>query len=208
MIRAMIGAMVGTMVGAAVWVGVGLLGYEIGFIAWGIGLAAGMGATIGAGDQDTAFNGVFAALIAILGIVGAKYITVAMLIDAEANDIVMNLGMEIDDNMMIEREADAIVEAKGPNAEDAYDESQPHGFDGDVWTAAEKQWQGRTAEEQYRLQEEARAEMEEFRALFADSVGEAGRWEAFKSSFGAYDALWFFLAAATAFKVGSGAADD
>lgn len=66
---------IGAAVGAAVWVVVvNFTGYEIGWIAWGLGFAAGAGMAFGHEDNDGTMAGIIAGAISILGIVGAKFV--------------------------------------------------------------------------------------------------------------------------------------
>jgi len=65
---------IGAAIGAAVWVGVVVVtDYEIGWIAWGLGAAAGAGMAMGHEDDDGTMAGIIAAGISILGIVAAKF---------------------------------------------------------------------------------------------------------------------------------------
>ena len=70
--KMLVGAVVGGLVGVAVWIGVGLAGYEVGWIAWGIGALAGIGTRI-FNDKDTAMGALSAALIAAGLVVLGKY---------------------------------------------------------------------------------------------------------------------------------------
>ena len=207
-VGAVVGALVATAIGMVVWVGVGMAGYEVGFIAWGIGFAAGLGATVGAGQDDTALNGVLAALIAVLGIVGAKYITISMAVDRELSGVAAELDFTIGESEMIGREVDAILEAEGKDSSEVYDESFENGYPDKYWSRAKEAWMARSAEERQAKTEQLQAEMEQFQEMMANSIGDSAKSTAFKESFGPFDALWFFLAAATAFRVGSGAQDS
>ncbi len=65
---------IGAALGAVLWVVVVMItGYEIGWIAWGLGFAAGAGMAIGHEDDDGTTAGIVAAGISILGILGAKF---------------------------------------------------------------------------------------------------------------------------------------
>jgi hypothetical protein len=62
----------GALVGAAIWCGIAIVTeYEIGWIAWGLGALAGVGMLKGYGSESVR-AGLVAALIAVVGIVGAK----------------------------------------------------------------------------------------------------------------------------------------
>lgn len=63
---------VGALVGALIWVGIAIgVGYELGWIAWGIGVLAGFGMLKGYGEANTRC-GVVAAGMAFAGVVAAK----------------------------------------------------------------------------------------------------------------------------------------
>ena len=72
----------GAGIGGALWVAIGhFSGYEIGFVAWGVGLAAGIGALSGAHGKGSAQGGVIAAVLALLSIVIAKYIIIELAVN-------------------------------------------------------------------------------------------------------------------------------
>lgn len=63
-----------TLVGTAVWIGIAIgIHLEIGWVAWGIGILAGLGMRFGYGKEDDV-AGITAAFISVLGIVAAKWI--------------------------------------------------------------------------------------------------------------------------------------
>ena len=64
---------IGALLGAGVWVGIAIAtGYEIGWIAWGLGAAAGVGMAVGHEDDDGTTAGLIAAAMSIVGILAAK----------------------------------------------------------------------------------------------------------------------------------------
>lgn len=67
-----IGAVVGGLLGVALWVGVGIAGYEVGWIAWGIGVVAGFGTRM-FNRTDTSLGGLSAAVIAGLMVLLGKF---------------------------------------------------------------------------------------------------------------------------------------
>lgn len=74
----------------------------------------------------------------------------------------------------------------------------------DVWEEARVRWTKLGAQEQQRQIDERKKQM----AAGMKEVAAMLRREGFKSSFSPFDLLWFFLATATAFKIGSGMASD
>jgi hypothetical protein len=64
---------IGAMIGAGVWLGIIIAtGYEIGYVAWGLGGAAGVGMAAGHEDDDGTTAGIIASCMALLGIFAAK----------------------------------------------------------------------------------------------------------------------------------------
>lgn len=64
---------IGAMIGAGVWLAIIVFtGYEIGYVAWGLGGAAGVGMAAGHEDDDGTTAGIIAACMAIVGIFAAK----------------------------------------------------------------------------------------------------------------------------------------
>lgn len=63
----------GALIGAVAWVVIAIFtGYEIGWIAWGLGALAGLGMAVGHEDQDGTMAGIIAAAMAVVGILAAK----------------------------------------------------------------------------------------------------------------------------------------
>lgn len=63
----------GALLGAILWTVIALVsGYEIGWIAWGLGFAAGVGMLMGYRDGDDTISGLTAAGMALVGILAAK----------------------------------------------------------------------------------------------------------------------------------------
>jgi hypothetical protein len=64
---------IGAMIGAGVWLAIVVFtGYEIGYVAWGLGAAAGVGMAAGHEDDDGTKAGIIASCMAIVGIFAAK----------------------------------------------------------------------------------------------------------------------------------------
>ncbi|MBN4052614.1 hypothetical protein JYT82_00715, partial [bacterium AH-315-K20] len=68
---------VAAVIGAAIWAAVAYYAhFEIGWIAWIIGAMVGGAVFATAGDQAGMMTGVGAAVIAIAGVVGGKYVSI------------------------------------------------------------------------------------------------------------------------------------
>jgi len=118
---------VGALIGAGVWCAVTVAtNYEIGYIAWGLGILAGLGMLLGyrrAGPKA----GAVAACIAVIGIIAAKIMIVAYFVGAE---IKTNVSAAISDNPHVHRLAEHHTERAArrqglsysdPAREDLYD---------------------------------------------------------------------------------------
>ena len=216
----LVGGLIGGLIGAAIWVAIGYFAKaEVGYVAWGIGLLVGLGVRFAAAsdDQDPSpAQGILAAVLALVTILGAKYVVVELLVnDAMATEMTA-LDVQFDENDMIVGYADEIVAAKSEAGEQL---QWPEGKDVDVaeaesdyppgiWPQAEEKWNALSEEEQKAKIEQ---ESEALRAL-ADALGDAfageATKEAFMDSFTPFDLLWFGLALYTAFSVGYGNEDD
>lgn len=78
--KASIGAIFGGLIGALVWGGIAYLtGYEVGYIAAGVGALVGFFSMVFGGSGVT--NGMLCAAIALLAIIGGKFLAFGMMID-------------------------------------------------------------------------------------------------------------------------------
>lgn len=204
---------VGGLIGAAVWAGISYAtNFEIGWIAWGIGFVVGFCVRAVAGENEEGFApGLTAAVIAIGAVLLGKYAAVSLLVanmgtgnfevQFEAKDMIVQFA----DDIVREREAKGqkVVFPSGKTLDTATDEPD---YPPDIWRQASAKWQATPAGEQAK---QLAAKSEETRQLMAAVPG-ALRQAGFMASFGIFDALWFFLAAATAYKLGHGniASDD
>jgi hypothetical protein len=75
--KAMIAAVAGGIVGALVWGAISCFtGYEVGYVAWGIGALVGFLSAAVGGEGFT--NGLFCAVITILALMGGKVMAVKL----------------------------------------------------------------------------------------------------------------------------------
>ncbi|MDX1682875.1 MAG: hypothetical protein R3336_07140 [Phycisphaeraceae bacterium] len=223
MAKSIIFAVVAGLAGALGW---GMItyftNYEIGLIAWGIGLLVGFAAMLGAGDSANQMTGGMAALIAIVSIVGGKYLAVEMLVDNAFSeevdrDAIVEEHMNAldDDEYLISFIADEVAAEKAaagesldwPGGEMPEDPSGAADYPEDVWAQAQQQWDAMTAEEQEAFREETKLQVvrnvDEAIAAFQGAAVSEG----FAESFSIYDLLFFALGAFSAFKIGAGDLD-
>ncbi len=184
---AVVGGVIGGLVGACVWAGVEFTtGYQVGWIAWGIGALAGIGVQLGGRGAGGAAGGLTAAGAAIVSVLVAKAMVSTLIsrhigpehlaIAEIANEVTLRYVVE-GYEVQVDESARTPVEY----------------YPAEIWADAERAWN--------RLQPDQReALMREMAAMGS----EFNRRQLLKS-FSPYDILWFLLAMATAFKLGSAA---
>lgn len=214
--RWLIGGLIGGLVGAAVWVAIGYYANaEVGYVAWGIGLLVGLGVRFAAasdGEEPSPVQGVLAAGIALVAILGAKYLVVDLLVNDVLDGDMALMADDVGANDMIVTYADVIVDEKveagealkwpeGKSVEVAEAESDyPPG----IWRQAEQRWNALGEEEQQAKIEQRKKELSEFGELLGDAFAREAKKQAFFASFTPFDLLWFGLALFTAFSVANG----
>lgn len=212
LLKCAIAGAIGGAVGAGVWAVISYFAHaEVGWIAWGIGFVVGVFVRIAAGEAfEGPLPGVVAAGIAILAVLAGKFAAAHMA--ASAIDL-SQVSMDVTDEQMIVSIADEIIherEAKGQKVvllggKTLDDATTQADYPPAIWKEASQKWTklGATKQQEQKTVREAkmRQALQAFRQV--------AEREAFAASFSAFDALWFFLAAATAFKIGHGnIADD
>lgn len=205
MLRALLGAALGGLLGAALWAAVAyFFHYEIGWIAWGVGVAAGFGAAK-FGDQLDGVTGAAAAGIAVLSIFVGKLATVHLMVDDSLAQITAE---NISDELAISYIADEVAVAyreegleldwpKGVDPELAEEKSD---YPRDVWKDAEAAWKDCTPQERKDFKGEISSNIKAGAVMFRDEAVLAG----FKDSFGVFDVLFVLLAIGSAYKLGRG----
>lgn len=202
---------VGGLIGAAIWALISYAtNYEIGWIAWAIGGLVGVCVRFAAGeDNEGVLPGVGAATIAIGSVLLGKFLAIHFLVSSLVSS---NAMPPIAPNDMIVKLADEIVRAreakgqkvvfpKGMHVDLAESEAD---YPRDIWQQAAKKWAAMPPPEQQATMKAEEAHRAEFLAVMQSKV----RQDGFMASFGVFDLLWFFLAAATAFRLGSGAVSE
>lgn len=209
---ALIGAVIAGLVGAAVWAALAYYAnVEIGWIAWGIGAAAGFGAAVGAKGDADAMTGGIAVLAAVGGILLGKFGAVHFAVEKELQSAELTTAMQVTDEDMIVTYADQVVDewvaanktVKWPEGMDKENASAEVDYPKAIWAEGKKRWNALDAD----AQAAARREQEEFRKSMVAYITSQAKSEGFKSTFSAFDILWFVLAVASAFAIGRGGGD-
>lgn len=199
---------IGGAVAAGIWTAIAYsTGYEIGWIAWFVGVVVGFCVRVAAGEEEGYAPGLTAVAIAVLALVIGKYATVSLLVDRELGAKIAEMPRVTADNFQLELCSEVAEEwtaAKkkmkwlpGKSAEVAQElQDYPQA----VRDEAKKRWDAKPAAEQQELIAARQEMMEEFTSSLAAGV----KTQVFKASFNGYDILFFILAIVSAFKVGSG----
>jgi len=211
--RALIfGSIVGAA-GAAVWAAIAYFAsLEIGWLAWGIGLAVGLACVKGAG-YGSRLIGMTAAIITILAILAGKYATIELHINNEFGDpeaMIQESIAALNDETLTSYVADEIIEnlAQGggnvewPAGVDPATASTKADYPAEIWSSAEEQWNALSPDEKQEFRETIEASIRVgFDVHFGELQGQV-RKQGFLQSFGLFDLIFFVLAVSTAFSVG------
>lgn len=210
-IRGVIGGTIGGVVGAAVWAGVVYFtGYEIGWIAWGLGALVGFlfarGCPVGG-----SMAGILAAGITIASIGLGKYTAVELTIQQELGteeEVIEEFMAEVsNDEFVISYLADEVIAERvdrgeviqWPEDADPETASAAADYPPAIWAEAAQIWEAMSPQDRevYRaeLAETVTANIQEFYGSIAGY--------GFLGSFGLMDLLFFGLAIVTAFQIAS-----
>ncbi len=204
------GAVAGGFVGMMIWfLIIKWTHYEIGWIAWGVGVLAGYGARV-TGSQPTPALGFITALCALAAIVGGQYLAtrsiVTEILDKGINEAYterLNYARE-----GVNAKSDDEIRAFLIRHGEADDDDKKAGR---LQVVRPEQIKEFRDTEQTTLQEfiAGKPSREEFGRNLRRIQETAGfRMLMFKESFGLMTLLWLFLGMGSAFKIASGASGD
>lgn len=206
-----VGGVVGGAIGAAIWTLVAYqTRYEIGWIAWGVGVLTGIGVAAGARGSVGPITGLVAAVISLAAVCGGRYAAISMLVDDFAGKITQNMHYTVD--MAIGETATTVVNEwkaagkklnwpEGMDPEDAALASEESEFPTEVWAEATKRWSARSDADRTRFIAAKDSELRSDVSARLSSIKERG----FVESIGLFDILFMLLAVASAYGVASGA---
>jgi hypothetical protein len=205
------------LLSAILWAGFSYAtGRELGWIAWGVGLLVGVAIRLAADDVGGWGPGIMAVAIALVSILCGKYLAVRFVVAGEFAGVQevlkdfdpefakVELGIEV----AAEYEAQKkkldwpkktrllTAETRGPQTASE--------FPAVVWKETNRRWEKLTPDEQGRRIAVAKKNVEQR----IDTMRRKALVRGFDLSFSVFDILWFLLAAATAFRIGSGVASE
>ncbi len=137
LIAAIVGGVVGGLVGAAVWGAVTYYsGWEIGWIAWGIGGLVGLGVHLGGRGHGGARLGAIAVVLALAAVLLGKYATVRIELSAFLTSGVVPQSIIADIIVAEREEAGRPVRMPRPDLAESLGEMYPP----DIWSEAVQRW--------------------------------------------------------------------
>lgn len=210
-IRGVVGGIIGGVIGAAVWAGVVYFtGYEIGWIAWGLGGLVGFLYARGC-HTGGVLAGILASIITIGSIGLGKYTVVELTIQQELGteqEAIETFLVKVqNDEFVISLMSDKLVderlsrgeELQWPEVTDPETAGPAEVYPPAIWTEATGTWEAMSLQdrETYRteLTETIKGRIQEFYGSIAGY--------GFIGSFGVMDLLFFGLAIVTAFQIAS-----
>lgn len=191
-----VGAVIGGVVGAALWTAISYFsGYELGIIAWLVGLACGFGMAVGSKREGGVPAGAIAAVVALISILGGKYAVAHYMSHHLAATVSLSVAeAEAFHEMEVETEMENAGAKLTPptGRQDVAPEATEE---------AKKRWRKMSDAQKEQYAKDAAAKMNTLVA----AVGGASSitWDMFKASFGALDLIFAALAVWYAFKLGS-----
>lgn len=179
-----------------------LTGYELGIVAWGVGLLTGLGARV-VGRDTSDFLGVVAGACALFAIVGGKYLYV----NSEVQKEIAGMANQAYETQM--ENARAALKIDATSDAEVRQFLASHGEKGETPTDAqikEFRERGLSKLKDFVAGKPSRAE---FTARVNKAMNKFGlRWLVLKNSVSLFTLLWVFLGVASAYKLATGASDD
>jgi hypothetical protein len=208
LVKSIVAGVIGGAIGAAVWAVIAYQAHvEIGWIAWGIGVLVGIAVRLGAGNDVGPMTGGIAAIIAAASVAGGKYAAVSAFVDDAAVEFGAMVANASDDEIFLVLVDDIAVEFANqgkpmtwPEGMDYDSAMELEEYPKEVVAEARARWD--RADEAWRDQfrEYARGKMKQG----SEQLAAALREEGFIASFGLLDVVFFLLAVASAYGIGSG----
>jgi hypothetical protein len=200
-IRGVAGAIVGGVLGMFLWYFlIKVTGYEIGWVAWGVGVIVGFAARLPS-KQGSQALGLICGGCALIAILGGQYFALLAIMDKE---ITKMAAKDYREEMQV---AQTAVNAKSPDEIRQFLASQNEKSPDQVSAADVKEFT-ETELPDYRAFVNGKPSREEYIANMKKVMATLiPKSVLFKESFGMLTLLWIFLGVGTAWKIGSGQND-
>ncbi|MBL4810317.1 MAG: hypothetical protein JKY43_09725 [Phycisphaerales bacterium] len=222
-----VGAIIGGAIGAAVWAAIShFTGYEIGYVAIGVGFICGIGAVIGSGGEGGAWSGTVAIVVTLLAIVTGKAIVNSIYVDnLQQLQAAVQAGVEDKTTLEEYSQEEAIMgiasdiawdrEEAGqkidwPNPEiNLYETLDLSDFPQDIIDQTNSKWDSMSTQQQTQYRQDQVDRFNEDAAAFSQMLTEEmASSTSVIDNLSPIDALWAFLALGAAWSVGSGRSED
>lgn len=210
-IRGVVGGIIGGVIGAAVWAGVVYFtGYEVGWIAWGLGALVGFLYARGC-HAGGVLAGILASIITIGSIGLGKYTVVELTIQQEIGteeEAIETFMVKIqNDEFVISLMTDELIDARlsrgeeiaWPTEVDPETAGPSEVYPPVIWAEAKSTWETMSPLDRETYRAELAATITVEIQEFYGSIAGYG----FIGSFGVMDLLFFGLAIVTAFQIAS-----
>ena len=196
----MVAGLAAAILGAAIWAGIVIgTGYEVGYVAWGIGILVGLGVTL-SGSERGKVIGFSAGGLAMMGLIFAKlFIIQWSAVPQFKSEILADSQLQwalVYDQMIVNNEFSQDVIAQI----DAIPEDQP-------WPQPlQEKIELAVAS---KIDAMSQPDKEKFAEDYANTIlSQYSYSDQIKDSLSVYDALWFFLAIGTAYRMAAGENHD
>jgi hypothetical protein len=200
-VKGLLGAVVGAVVGMLIWFFlIKATGYEIGWVAWGVGALTGVGARV-VGADGCFRLGLVAGVLAFLAIVGGQYLALRSL-----------TMKEFDKLAAVAYQADAEtakqIAAANSDAEIKATYAKQNGVAASE--VNQNDWEEFQKTELPKLKDIASGKTSETDYIrnFHKQISFGMEFEMLKESVGLFTLLWIFLGVGSAYKLASGSSDN
>ncbi len=203
--KGVIAGVVAGTAGAFAWAIIAAVtGFEIGWLAWGIGAA--VGAAVAWGSKGSPSFGVIAAVISILAILGGKYISLEMVLAKEMEKADQKIGQLVESEEYLicwltvpivreyEQENKPI---SWPNGVDPKNAFKKEDYPPEIWNRAEQAWNNMNEDEKAEHKTVVEWQVNSNMKALVTEVKKEGLIKSFR----VIDAIFFILAIATAYKI-------
>ena len=194
--RTIITGLVAAVLGGAVWALIVLVtGYEVGYVAWGVGLLVGYAMARSTGTRSKGL-GTVAAGLAVVGLLVGKYLIIEVSLGS-------GLVSEVQDDPQLMMQA-AVYELQETSSLPDPVQQELNAIAEDD-TLSDALWEEMVAAGQLHLESLDDAERAALAAGYVTAItGGLTAGDRWSASFSGFDLLWIFLAVSTAWRMMSG----
>jgi hypothetical protein len=200
-VKGLVGALVGAVVGMLIWFFlIKATGYEIGWVAWGVGALTGVGARV-VGADGCFKLGLVAGILAFLAIIGGQYLALRSLTMKEFDKLAI---------VAYQAQVEYAKQITTANSEADMKALYAKENDETVSDIKSQDWDDFNQKDLPKLKELAAGkptEQEFVHNFHKQALSVGSEFEMLKESVGLFTLLWIFLGVGSAFKLASGRND-